>query len=416
MSVGLFRRFVFVTFGSIVLIASFATGTTNASPALVTNVQFSSSTFRGAESTSAVVTISRTGDTTITSSVTISTVAGGSATAGACGGSADYVATSQTVTFDPGELTKTVNITLCPDVAGESGETINLALSSPSAGTTLGSPSTAVLTIIDAVSQYRNSTAITVNSGSAGSPYPSNIVVSGATTNIARIRVTLFDFVPTPGNHVDVLLVGPNGAAYVLMAHVGVPNPPAGPVTLTFFDFAPAVLPTFTPLTSGTFRPTSCDELGSFPAPAPGLPYVEPGCDVDRTIAETLFGTFGSSNPNGTWSLYVREDEVPTGSLVGTFLGGWGIEFMAATSADGVVGGRVLTPDGSGLRGARVTITDSQGSSRTVITSSLGYYQFDEIDLGKMYIISASAKRYRFEAKAVQASDSLTEVNFVGIE
>ena len=418
------RIWVGINFGSIFLILGiflFAPGmgagkVRSATPTLVTNVQFSASTYSGVESTAAVITVTRSGDTSISSTVTFSTVAGGSAKAGANCATSDYITVSQTVTFAPGETSKIVNVSLCSDIAGESTETVNLSLTSPSAGTTLGTPSSAVLSIIDAVTQFRNNTPISVVSGSAGSPYPSPITVSGVPSGIVRIRVTLFDFVPTPGNHIDVLLVGPNGAKYILMGHVGTSNPPAGPVTITFYDGAPNVLPFGSPLTSGTFRPTNCDDVQDFPAPAPPSPYVLPGCDLDRSVAETLFGTFAASDPNGVWSLYVRDDEGNTGSVVGTFLGGWGIEFMAGTAADGIVSGRVLTPEGAGLRGARVTMIDSRGVARVVTTSSLGYYQFDEVETGETYIIGVASRRYRFASKPITISDSLTEVDFVGIE
>ena len=417
---GLNRPFTFIVLGLFLsastLIAGTNSGFASGPTGLVTDVQFSASTYSGVESGVAVITITRTGDTSITSSVTFSTVAGGSAKAGANCATSDYVAVSQTVTFAPGEISKTVNVSLCSDIAGESTETVNLALTSPSAGTSLGATSSAVLSITEAVSQFRNNTPISVLSGSAADPYPSSITVSGVPSGIVRIRVTLFDFVPTPGNHVDVLLVGPNGAKYVLMAHVGVPNPPSGPVTLTFYDGAPNVLPTTSPLTSGTFRPTSCGDVADFPAPAPPLPYIVPGCDLDRSVAETLFGTFAGSNPNGLWSLYVRDDEGSSGLVVGTFLGGWGIEFMAGTASDAVVSGRVMTPDGLGLRGARITMIDSRGIAKTVTTSSLGYYQFDEVKTGETYVLGVMSRRYRFASRALTVDDSLTEVDFVGIE
>ncbi len=383
-----------------------------------TAVQFSSSTFAGSESNSAAITVTRTGDASGTSTVTFSTVSGGTATGGgACGSGADYVTTSQTVTFTAGETSKTVNVTLCADAAAESSETVNLELTDP-AGTALGAQSTAVLSIRDVASQFRNDTPITVTAGAAGSPYPSTINVTGATTTVFRIRVTLYDFTPTPGDHVDVLLVGPNGAKYILMSHVGAPtgiNPPS-PVTLTFIDGGTTVLPNSAPLTSGTFLPTSCDTNESFPAPAPAAPYIEPGCDVERSASETMYGAFSGQNGNGLWSLYVRDDEAPGAAVVATIAGGWGIELLAATSSDAAVSGRVVTQDGGGLRGARVTMVDTNGATRSVITSSLGYYRFDEIETGETYIISVSSRRFRFSPIVVTVHDSLADVDFVGIE
>jgi hypothetical protein len=86
------------------------------------------------------------------------------------------------------------------------------------------------------------------------------------------------------------------------------------------------------------------------------------------------------------------------------------------TSAGVALSGRVLSPDGIGLRNATVSVTDSGGNSRTVVTSSLGYYQIGDLLAGQSYIVGVSNKRYRFSSRVVQVSDSLTNLDFVGTE
>ena len=62
----------------------------------------------------------------------------------------DYTAVTQTVNFANGDIAnKTVTIPILNDTSVEPNETVNLALTSPTGGATLGSPSTAVLTIAD---------------------------------------------------------------------------------------------------------------------------------------------------------------------------------------------------------------------------------------------------------------------------
>src|SRR5262249_34210963 len=78
-------------------------------------------------------------------SVHYATVAGGSATAGA-----DYTAVAGTATFPPGAASVHFEVPVTPDVLVEGSETVNLALSAPSAGFALGPRATAVLTITDA--------------------------------------------------------------------------------------------------------------------------------------------------------------------------------------------------------------------------------------------------------------------------
>ena len=80
------------------------------------------------------------------------------------------------------------------------------------------------------------------------------------------------------------------------------------------------------------------------------------------------------------------------------------------------VSGRVLTPDGRGLRNARVTITDQNGVSRTVTTSSFGYYRFDEVETGQTYTVSVGSRSYRFASRTLQVFDNLSDVDFVGLE
>ncbi len=61
---------------------------------------------------------------------------------------ADYTTASGTLTFNPGEQTKTFTIPLANDTLDEANETVNLALSNPG-NATLGSPIVAILTILD---------------------------------------------------------------------------------------------------------------------------------------------------------------------------------------------------------------------------------------------------------------------------
>ncbi|MGI8918728.1 MAG: beta strand repeat-containing protein [Pyrinomonadaceae bacterium] len=127
-------------------------------------VQFSSATYTVTEA-SGVVTISvtRTGGASGAASVDFATVAGGSATGGAsCTAGVDYINTSGTFNWADNDFaTKTFNVTLCSDGVVEGSETVNLALSNPT-GATLGTPSSAVLTILNSVTF---GSAVNVGSG-----------------------------------------------------------------------------------------------------------------------------------------------------------------------------------------------------------------------------------------------------------
>lgn len=92
-------------------------------------------------------------------------------------------------------------------------------------------------------------------------------------------------------------------------------------------------------------------------------------------------------------------------------------EFQAAPTAAMVsVSGRVLTPEGYGLRNAVVTLTDQSGNSRTVITSSFGYYSLAEVEAGESYIISITSKRYVFRQQFVSIVDDVTGLDFTATQ
>jgi hypothetical protein len=91
----------------------------------------------------AAVTLTRVGSTAASDSVYFQT-SNGTATAGS-----DYTTVIQTVSFAAGETSKTVSVPITDDSAVESSETVLLSLSSPSAGATLGTLSSATLTITD---------------------------------------------------------------------------------------------------------------------------------------------------------------------------------------------------------------------------------------------------------------------------
>ncbi|HLM02941.1 MAG TPA: Calx-beta domain-containing protein, partial [Pyrinomonadaceae bacterium] len=121
-----------------------------APPATPGTLQFTSPTYSGREGNTATVTVTRTGGSVGTVTVDYSVAAGGTATGGAmCGAGVDYVTPSGTLTFGDGVNSQSFTIQLCSDALFESAETINLQLTNATGGATIGTQSTATVTIID---------------------------------------------------------------------------------------------------------------------------------------------------------------------------------------------------------------------------------------------------------------------------
>ncbi len=91
-----------------------------------------------------------------------------------------------------------------------------------------------------------------------------------------------------------------------------------------------------------------------------------------------------------------------------------GYVIVGATAAGIEVSGRVLTPDGRGIRNAIVAVTDTSGNSRIAMTSSFGFYRFNDVEAGKTYTISINSKRYRFTPRVLQIVDALADFDFIG--
>jgi hypothetical protein len=91
----------------------------------------------------ATITISRSGGTA--SGVTVDYVTSdGTATAGV-----DYTAVSGTLLFAAGQISQTFTVPVTNDAIDEPNKTVNLGLSNPTGGATLGTPVAAILTITD---------------------------------------------------------------------------------------------------------------------------------------------------------------------------------------------------------------------------------------------------------------------------
>jgi len=322
----------------------------------------------------------------------------------------DYISVNQSVTFNPGDTQKFVSVTVCGDGLTEPDQTVMLSLT----GANVGTPNAATLTINDTASTFRNSTAIVINQNGAGSPYPDQITVAGAPSSIGSMRVTLYDVAANIPDNLDVLLVGPGGQAFVLMANAGGTSPNA-PATLNFTDTAGQVLPDSVAFVTNDYEPTSYGTVQAFPAPAPAS-FNTPGSTVGGTGTQTLAGNFGGTNPNGVWSLYVRDDtSTNEPQAVGSIAGGWGLEFVQTTAANASLSGRVTTADGRAIRNVDVVITgNALEHPIRVTTGSFGWFTFDGLQTGETYVVTVNSRRFTFStpSRVITLVDNVADFDF----
>ncbi len=153
-----------------------------------------------------------------------------------------------------------------------------------------------------------------------GNPNPSTITVSGAQNTIVSVAVVLRGVTHPNPDDLEFLLVGPTGAAFSFASDAGGINPITN-VTFTLDDDAPIALPDSAALVNNTsYRPTNYVAADTFRTP--GLP---PYPEAAPAGAFTFATQFTGTNPNGTWSLYVSDDQ---NNNPGSITGGWSLDFV----------------------------------------------------------------------------------------
>lgn len=267
---------------------------------------------------------------------------------------------------------------------------------------------------LPAQSIFTNSSSITIQDDDVSAPYPSTITVAGLGTALANtptaVSIRLNNVSHTCPDDIGIALVGPTGAAFLLQDGGGDCTDLVN-VTYSLRDSASAALPNTGVWTAGVFKPTAnyASPLNAlFPAPGPVTTYNAPASFGSSTLQSTFAGT----NPNGVWSLYIV-DSVAGDS--GAIAGGWSLSLTTtASAADATVSGNVLSPDGRGLSGAVVTLTNNQGVSRSVTSSRRGSFAFTEVETGESYVLTVQSRLFPFQPRVITVTDSLTGIELVG--
>lgn len=213
------------------------------------------------------------------------------------------------------------------------------------------------------------------------------IVAGSAASDIVRNGGT----VNTNGGNI----IGRNNNAGTTFATAGAPNGSGDYVGTS----ASQINPLLAPLTiaNGGTTPTR--------ALLPGSPALNHGnnCVVNNSCSPAMSAALTTDQRGAGFARQFGMANVDIGAFESQ---------LSPTAANVSVSGRVLTADGSGLINATVILTDTLGNSRTAVTTSFGYYRFDEVRAGETYILSVASKRYQFNPQAVNVLEEINELNF----
>jgi hypothetical protein len=216
--------------------------------------------------------------------------------------------------------------------------------------------------------EFCNTTPINTQFGAGpANPYPSSITVSGLTGTVTDVNVRLLGITTAGDNNnppehwvedVDVMLSSPDGRNAVIMSDAGgTNNETSGPVSgvnLTLDDQAANPLPPDTALSSGTFRPVDDDDDV---APQAGFEQDVFASPAPAPSGNTALSTFNGAEPNGTWNLWVVDDQTQATT---SFTGGWCIDILTTGG-----GGTTSTTGGPTTTTTAPTTTTTAGPTTT---------------------------------------------------
>lgn len=140
---------------------------------------------------------------------------------------------------------------------------------------------------------------------------------------------------------------------------------------------------------------------------------------VTSAGAKSLFaGVFGTDGYNGDGAATASQMNAPTdiyrrGSVL--FVADSGNRLIrriaqVASAASVTVSGRVTTSEGTSVAKSIVTLTRQDGTVRTVVSSPLGYFTFEDVPAGETYIVTVEHKSHQFDPQVITVVDTIYDL------
>lgn len=82
------------------------------------------------------------------------------------------------------------------------------------------------------------------------------------------------------------------------------------------------------------------------------------------------------------------------------------------TAADVSLSGRVLAPDGRGVRRAMVLVLRSDGTQTQTVSGPLGYYRVEGLAAGETVAVSVISRRFIYSSRVVTLNDNVSDLDF----
>lgn len=134
-------------------------------------------------------------------------------------------------------------------------------------------------------------------------------------------------------------------------------------------------------------------------------------------LTQTVSSTGGTSS-GGTYSIENTDGQPVAGSVpqsgnYSLYIGFWTPE-LVPTAAGVTIGGRILTANKQGIRNVVITLTTSTGATRTAVSSSFGYFSFQNVAVGETCVLRVNSKKFIFSnpTRILTVVDEIGDLDF----
>ena len=168
--------------------------------------------------------------------------------------------------------------------------------------------------IVPSSNTYSNGSAITIPSAGPASPYPATITIANVPGVVSKAVLNLSKVNHTFPRDINVLLVSPTGQSVLALSHCGGAHSLTN-VNITIDDAGGASMSSSNQITSGTYLPSVYSPVVSFPG-------------ITAPPTGPSMSALNGSSANGTWSLYVLDDNAGDAGSIG----GWSLALTVANT------------------------------------------------------------------------------------
>jgi hypothetical protein len=142
-----------------------------------------------------------------------------------------------------------------------------------------------------------------------------------------------------------------------------------------------------------------------------GSPAIDAGNNC--VVTDTCFAAFQTD-----FLAPLLTDQRGVNRQIGSNVDIGAFEYIAPSAAEVSIGGRISNESGNAIARVRVSLIKQNGEILSAMTNAFGYYKFEGIEVGQIYVLQATNRKLQFQnnPRVLQVMEDLSEENFITLE